>query len=96
MKIKIRENIIKYRLPWYVKCSTCGNIMCDSSPVVKKVQEEGWMYDTEKDIVYCPNCKNNSENVEDFKKDIIGWFKAGVLDYVTYMKTHRPEFLEIE
>lgn len=61
MKVRVREGNVKYRSPWYIVCSVCGNIIRDSSPelVTKRARQEGWVYDTEKDETYCPNCEND-------------------------------------
>jgi len=71
MKTKIRPPAVRYREPYYIKCSKCGLIISGGNPeqVCDRANERGWKYDFVNDRIVC-NCCHEQEEDEEDKKEV--------------------------
>jgi len=59
---KISLSNIRYRNPYYIRCAECGSILAHSDKetlcdIANIANREGWVYNYEKDLIYCNTCK---------------------------------------
>jgi len=69
MKTKIRPSAVRYREPYYVKCSICGLMISGTYPeqTCEKANGRGWKYDHTDDKIICNFCHEQEEDKEEKK-----------------------------